>query len=457
MPLPFFTADRAGSTLPVWPVLAADLERWLTGRTQVQARWVRAAGFTAQAGRVLAVPGEDGDCVGFLFGLGGGEDGFAYGALAEALPPGRYRFEGEIGATRAAFGFALGTYRFGRYRGDGRNDLPVLVLPETVDAAELERAVEAAFLVRDLVNTPANDLGPAELVEAGLDLARRHGATAEVTRGEALARAFPLIHAVGRGSERPPALLDIHWGDVKAPTLTLVGKGVCFDSGGLDIKPSSGMALMKKDMGGAAHVLALAHRIMGAGLNVRLRVLVPAVENSVSGAAFRPGDVLTSRKGVTVEIGNTDAEGRLILADALTLACEAKPDLLIDFATLTGAARVALGPDLPALFTDDDALAADLARRAAAEADPLWRLPLWAPYRQDIDSKVADLNNAGAGGFAGAITAALFLQRFVAEGTRWAHLDIYSWNAKARPGRPVGGEAQTIRAWFALLRDLYPA
>jgi leucyl aminopeptidase len=455
---PFFSTDRTSPAVPVWPVRAGDLESWLSGQPPERAAWARAAGFRAEAGRVLPLPDGAGAVAGFLFGLGGEDDPFPYAALSGALPPGRYRIDAALTPdqnARAALGFALGTYSFGRYRPAKPNEGAVLVLPEDVDAGEAERAVEATFLVRDLVNTPANDLGPEELVQAGLDLARRYGAKADVTRGDALASGFPLVHAVGRASARPPLFLDMTWGDEGAPKVTLVGKGVCFDSGGLDIKPSSGMALMKKDMGGAAHVFGLAHRVMGAGLPLRLRVLVPAVENSVSGTAFRPGDVLRSRKGLTVEIGNTDAEGRLILADALALACEEQPDLLVDFATLTGAARVALGPDLPPLYTDDDALAGDLARHAAAQADPLWRMPLWPPYNADFESKLADLNNSGTSSFAGSITAALFLKRFVADSTRWAHLDIYAWNAKARPGRPVGGEAQTIRAWYALLRERY--
>ncbi|OYY25653.1 MAG: leucyl aminopeptidase [Azorhizobium sp. 35-67-15] len=326
------------------------------------------------------------------------------------------------------------------------------------DAAALARTFEAVRLVRDLVNTPANDLGPAELEDAARRLAARHGANfRSIVGADLLARNFPLIHTVGRAATRAPRLLDLAWGPEDAPKVTLVGKGVCFDTGGLDIKPSSGMLIMKKDMGGAATALGLAHLIMSRGLKVRLRVLIPAVENAIAGDAFRPGDIFSSRKGLTVEIGNTDAEGRLVLADALSLADEDAPDLLVDFATLTGAARVALGPHLPPAYTDDEALAADLARHAQAQADPLWRLPLWRPYAAMIDSKVADINNAGAGGFAGSITAALFLARFVETAKSWLHLDIYAWNPSARPGRPEGGEAQTIRALDALIAERYGA
>ncbi|MFH1556133.1 MAG: leucyl aminopeptidase family protein, partial [Pseudomonadota bacterium] len=326
------------------------------------------------------------------------------------------------------------------------------------DAAALARTFEAVRLVRDLVNTPANDLGPAELEDAARRLAARHGASfRSIVGADLLARNFPLIHTVGRAATRAPRLLDLAWGPEDAPKVTLVGKGVCFDTGGLDIKPSSGMLIMKKDMGGAATALGLAHLIMSRGLKVRLRVLIPAVENAIAGDAFRPGDIFSSRKGLTVEIGNTDAEGRLVLADALSLADEDSPDLLVDFATLTGAARVALGPHLPPAYTDDEALAADLARHAQAQADPLWRLPLWRPYAAMIDSKVADINNAGAGGFAGSITAALFLARFVETAKSWLHLDIYAWNPSARPGRPEGGEAQTIRALDALIAERYGA
>jgi leucyl aminopeptidase len=328
-----------------------------------------------------------------------------------------------------------------------------------VDLEAIGVILSGVQIARDLINTPANDLGPAELADAMLALFSRNGGQGNVIEGDALLSAnFPMVHAVGRASARAPRLVDATWGEMAHPKVTLVGKGVVFDTGGLDIKPASGMALMKKDMGGAANVLGLAAMIMEARLPVRLRVIVPAVENAISGDAFRPGDVLPSRKGLSVEIGNTDAEGRLVLADALALADEEEPELLIDMATLTGAARVALGPELPPLYTDDDAFADDLAASAEAVNDPLWRLPLWRPYESYLDSRIADINhiNTSGAGFAGSITAALFLSRFVGKAKTWAHLDIYGWNPSDRPGRPAGGEAQTVRALFACLKDRYP-
>jgi leucyl aminopeptidase len=329
-------------------------------------------------------------------------------------------------------------------------------VPAGVDAAAIDRTARAVTLVRDLVNTPANDLGTAELAAAVVAVADRHGASvSEIVGDDLLAAGFPLVHMVGAASTRPPRLVDFSWGDERDPGVTLVGKGVVFDTGGLNIKPDSAMLLMKKDMGGAANVLGLAQMIMEAGLKVRLRVIVPIVENAISGNAFRPGDVFRSRKGLTVEIGNTDAEGRLILADALALADEEGPDLLVDMATLTGAARVALGPDLPPVYTRDDGFAAELAAAAARVADPLWRMPLWAPYDQLLSSKVADVNHISSGPFAGSITAALFLGRFVERARTWLHADVFAWTPSARPGKPEGGEAQVIRALEALLTDRY--
>ncbi|MFG1480727.1 leucyl aminopeptidase family protein [Xanthobacter sp. V4C-4] len=447
------TSDQS---LPVWCVRAADLD---TIPLPDGARaFAAAAGFTAEAGKTLAVPGADGGLAGVLFGLAPAPhaDPFAFGALPGLLPPGTWRLEGTPGDLRlAALAFALGGYRFTRYRKAPPRAVR-LVLPEGVDAAALTRQVEAVTLTRDLVNTPANDLGPAELEDAARALAARHGARFRSIVGDALlAENFPLIHAVGRAAARAPRLIEITAGDPDAPKVTLVGKGVCFDTGGLDLKPSAAMLLMKKDMGGAANALGLAHLLLARGARVRLKVLIPAVENAVSGDAFRPGDIFPSRKGLSVEIGNTDAEGRLVLADALALADEEAPDVLIDFATLTGAARVALGPQLPAAFTPDDAFAAELAAAAVAEADPLWRLPLWRPYAGMLDSKIADTNNVSSGPFAGAITAALFLDKFVAAAKTWLHLDLFAWNPATRPGRPEGGEAQTIRALDALLAARY--
>jgi leucyl aminopeptidase len=332
-----------------------------------------------------------------------------------------------------------------------------LALPRGTDAAELERIAAAVTLARDLINTPSNDMGPAELEGAARELAQKHGGKFRSVSGAELERDFPLIHAVGMGSARAPRLIDFTWGRDGDPKVTLVGKGVCFDTGGLDIKSDVGMLNMKKDMGGAATALALADMLMGAGTRVRLRVLIPAVENAISGTSFRPRDIFRSRKGLTVEIGNTDAEGRLVLADALALADEEAPDLLVDFATLTGAARVALGPEVSPFFTDDDALAAELMRAAASEHDPLWRLPLWRGYDQMLESKIADTNNVGTGGHGGAITAALFLRKFVGRAKSWLHLDIFAWTPAARPGRPEGAECQSARALYAMLRDRYGA
>ncbi|MFS8035976.1 leucyl aminopeptidase family protein [Xanthobacter sp. AM11] len=447
-------ASDSASALPVWCVTK---ETFATLALPEDARrFADAAGFSAAAGKFLLLPGRDGGIAGALFGVAPGPraDAFAAGALPALLPAGTFRLEGELGNPRlAALAFALGTYSFTRYKA-GTPRPARLALPQGVDEAALRRTVEAVTLTRDLVNTPANDLGPAELEDAARALASRHGARLRTVVGnDLLAANFPLIHAVGRAAPRAPRLIEIRAGAPGLPKVTLVGKGVCFDTGGLDLKPSSAMLLMKKDMGGAANALGLAHLLLARGARLDLRVLIPAVENSVSGAAFRPGDILRSRKGLSVEVGNTDAEGRLVLADALALADEEAPDLLIDFATLTGAARVALGPQLPPAFTPDDDLAADLARFAAAEADPLWRLPLWAPYAGMLDSKIADTNNVSSGAFAGAITAALFLEKFVGAARSWLHLDIFAWNPTARPGRPEGGEAQTIRALDALIAE----
>ena len=358
------------------------------------------------------------------------------------------------GGAHAALAWLLGTYVFDRYKKREARSLK-LVLPPGVDGGEITRIAEAVFLGRDLINTPPNDMGPEELAAAARTLAKDHGAKFSVVTGAALKRNYPLIQAVGQGSARAPRLIELVWGNPRAPKVTLVGKGVCFDTGGYDLKPAAGMATMKKDMGGAACVLAIAAMVMGGKLNIRLRVLIPAVENSVSGAAYRPSDVFKSRKGLTVEIGNTDAEGRLVLADALSDADDEAPDLLIDIATLTGAARVATGMELPPFFTDDEILAADLARHAAATSDPLWRLPLWRGYEATLNSPVADLTNNPNYGFAGAITAALFLNRFVAKAKSWMHLDIAGWVDRPRPGRRAGGETNAARALYALLKERY--
>jgi leucyl aminopeptidase len=433
-------ARKSKSSLPVHVVSGPDLPAGARA-------WAEANGFAGESGKTLVLPGEGGAIAGALFGLEDGQGALPLGALAKALPAGDWHFaEPPAKPDLAALALVLGGYVFTRY---GRKPGRALrfALPSGADESRVRRLAEGVFLTRDLVNAPTNDMGPDALEKAVRDLARAHKATVAVVKGDDLLKQnFPMIHAVGRASAQAPRLIDLTWGAKSAPKVTLVGKGVCFDTGGLDIKPSAGMLLMKKDMGGAANVLGLASMIMAAGLKVRLRVLVPAVENSISANAFRPGDVLTSRKGVTVEIGNTDAEGRLILADALALADEEAPQLLVDMATLTGAARVALGPDLPPFYTDDEGLAADIASASVAEEDPLWRMPLWQPYAAKLSSKIADMNNVTADSFAGSITAALFLKRFVEKTKAWAHFDIFAWNPADRPHGPAGGEAQGIRA-----------
>ena len=419
--------------------------------------WADANGFRGEAGRLLVVPQSGGGIGGALFGLGDGQEGaLLAGNLARSLPEGDWHFAEPPAAPQlAALGLVLGGYVFTRY-GKKPGKAVRFALPDGADAGAVERIVVGVFLARDLINTPANDMGPDALEETVRKLARAHKASVSVVAGDALlAENFPMIHAVGRASAQAPRLIDLTWGRKAAPRLTLVGKGVCFDTGGLDIKPASGMLLMKKDMGGAANVLGLASMIMAARLDIRLRLLIPAVENAISGNAFRPGDVVPSRKGISVEIGNTDAEGRLILADALALADEEAPDLLIDIATLTGAARVALGPDLPPFYTSDDALAAEIAAAAFAVEDPVWRMPLWRPYESKLSSKIADINNVTTDGFAGSITAALFLQRFVEQAKSWVHFDIFGWNPSDRPHGPAGGEAQAIRALEKVIAARY--
>jgi leucyl aminopeptidase len=456
----FLPRDFSPQAVPIRFVTA---ETWPGPGGEIDARtraFAEAAGFAPKPGRHLIVPGADGRIAAVLFALENAsetaKDLFRPGALPTLLPAGVYRFDNSPHDMRlACLAFALGGYRFTRYRAN--EDKAVgLVLPERVDGDDLSRIVDAVTLARDLVNTPSNDMGPAELEEAARNLAARHGASVGSVVGDDLLKEnFPLVHAVGRASARAPRLIDLTYGEADAPKVTLVGKGVCFDTGGLDIKPESAMLLMKKDMGGAATALALAHMIMDRKLPMRLRVVIPAVENAVSGSAFRPLDVYRSRKGLSVEIGNTDAEGRLVLADALARADEEAPDLLIDMGTLTGAARIALGPELPPFYTADEALAAEIAACAAAEHDPVWRLPLWRPYESMLDSKVADLGNVATGRFAGSVVCALFLNRFVAAAKAWAHFDIFAWNPTTRPGRPEGGECQTARLLYALLCARY--
>lgn len=448
-------------SLPLTMVSKGDLPAWLSGQGERVRRWVESTCFQAEPGQICLLPdAKSGALAGVVVGVEAEPDMWAIAALSTSLPrQATYRLTHHLPAPqeeRLALGWALGAYRFTRYLSSTAPAPATLVVPKSVDAKRLGATVAAITLVRDLINLPANDLGPEELAQVGVALARQYGGKASIIRGTKLAQDYPAIHAVGCGSSRPPLLLDLRWGVPKAPKLTLVGKGVVFDTGGYDLKPSAGMLLMKKDMAGAAHALALAKLIMARGLSVNLRVLVPIVENSVSGHALRPSDIIHSRSGKTIEIGNTDAEGRVILADALHEAAQDKPDWILDFATLTGARNVALGTDVPVLFSNDDSLAASLFLAAQEVQDPLWRLPLWQPYWRSMKSRVADMNNAGsAGSNGGAITAALFLEQFVPKGQPWAHIDFNAYNPSAQPGRPEGGEAMALRACFAAIEKKY--
>ncbi|HSS64681.1 MAG TPA: leucyl aminopeptidase family protein [Gammaproteobacteria bacterium] len=442
------------------PLTSDALKAWLGRAEPAAKRWVSASGFEAGPDTHCLIPAGDGKASRVLAGIGDAHDPFCLARLTAALAPGRYFIDADWEPAvmeRATVGWALGGYRFSRYK-RAEQEPARLVLDKRLDAKRVQDQVDAVFLVRDLINTPAEDMMPEHLADAVKDLAGHFDAVVNETVGDALIREnYPAIHAVGRASAHPPRLIDMRWGEPHRPRLTLVGKGVCFDTGGLDLKGASNMRLMKKDMGGAAHAIALARLVMSAGLPVRLRLLVPAVDNAVSGNAFRPGDVLATRKGLTVEVDNTDAEGRLILCDALAEGAAENPDLIIDFATLTGAARVALGTDVPAMFCNDDALAESLLRAAGEVRDPVWRLPLYAPYRELIESTVADIVNSASRPFGGAITAALFLDAFVPAETPWAHFDLMAWNIKPRPGRPEGGEAMGLRAVFETIRARYAA
>jgi leucyl aminopeptidase len=451
---------NSGGATPLRAVTRDSLPAEREAASAATRRWLEATGFTAAPDTHALVPAADGSLAEVWAGVRAADDPWALSALPKALPPGKYRLaEGGLAldTTAAAMSWSLGGYRFDLYKAAPREPA-TLVLPPGPAA---ERGLLLATVIagtRDLVNTPAEHMGPAELAEAVRLVAEQHGAKFRQVVGDALLKAdFPSIHAVGRAATRAPRLIELNWGDPKHPRLTLVGKGVCFDSGGLDIKGADGMRLMKKDMGGAANALALAQLVMALGLPVRLQLLIPAVENAIAGNAFRPGDVFKTRAGLHIEIGNTDAEGRVILCDALAYGAESKPALMIDMATLTGAARIALGSQLPALFTRDTALARALVDRGLALQDPMWHLPLWRGYHAGIESEIADIVNTGRSALAGAINAALFLEDFVPESVPWLHLDLFAWNDGARPGRPVGGEAQTVRTLLAYIEERWPA
>jgi leucyl aminopeptidase len=450
--------DQESAAVPLTPLSKTELAGWRENAPAHERDWAEAVGFKAESGKTALLPDKHGKLGRVLVGVGDSEAPmWCVAGLSETLPEGSYRLDlvAPVDGSRVALGWALGTYAFTRYHAKPAGAAR-LVWPESADRKLVERLAGAVFLARDLAVTPASDMGPAELAEAAEKVVTAEGAHCRIVVGdELLAKNYPTIHAVGRASTRPPRLVDITWGDEDAPKVTLVGKGVCFDTGGLDIKPASGMLNMKKDMAGAAIMLGLGQAIMQAGLNVRLRVLLPCVENSVAGNAMRPRDIIKTRKGLTVEIGNTDAEGRLILCDALSEASDEKPEMIVDAATLTGAARVALGPELPALFCNNDALANALIAAGETEDDPMWRMPLYKPYRRLIDSKIADLNNVSDGPQGGAITAALYLNEFVDPTVPWAHLDVLAWNNRSRPGRPEGAEAQTLRAVYAHITDRF--
>jgi len=449
------TAQKNSCSCPIW-LLREDMPETPSLPAHAKA-WLAAQNYRAKAGTLALIPTEKGTIAGMVLGLGKGENPFTSGVLAKALPEGSWYFANMPEEPfPVMLGILMGGYHFDRYQSGKEPKKIELAIPAHTDMAELKRQAETITLVRDLINTPANDMGPEELEKAVAALAKDYAACLEVTRGEELLhKNLPLIHAVGRAGAAAPRLIDMQWGPQDAPKVTLAGKGVCFDTGGLDIKTVNGMLLMKKDMGGAANTLGLAKLVMDAKLPVRLRLLVPAVENAISGNALRPGDIIPSRKGLSVEIGNTDAEGRLVLADALALGDEEAPDVMIDMATLTGAARIALGPDLPPFYCRDDDFASHITRQAMKNFDPLWRMPLWQPYMENLSSRIADINNVTSDGFAGSVTAALFLSRFTEKAKLWAHFDIYGWTPVAKPGFPAGGEAQGIRALYAVLKERF--
>lgn len=454
--LPGLTRDPH-HPLPFYCVRSEDFDAWRRLQLPATGQWLDAQKYTASSGTLMLLPGADG--IGSaVVGIGNRLDPFSYAHAPYTLPPGDWTLASELDAdARHALllGWGLGSYRFRRYKTPLREPA-MLAIDHDADAETLD-ILAAGVRVRDMINTPTEDMGPEQMEDLTREIAARYGPSIEVITGdELIAQNYPAIHAVGRASHRAPRLLHLEWGDADAPRVSLVGKGVCFDTGGLNIKASAGMRNMKKDMGGAAHAIALAELIMARGLPVRLSLFVAAVENAIGPNALRPGEVIATRKGVSVEIDNTDAEGRLVLCDALVRASEDKPALLLDFATLTGAARIALGPDLPALYANDDALANDWLEAGQREFEPLWRMPLWRPYLRYLTSNIADIANGSSSPMAGSVTAALYLERFVPDAQKWAHVDVYSWNDSDRPGRPTGGEAQCLRSAYSLLKMRYP-
>ncbi len=455
-------ASKSQKSVPIDFIATGDLDEWLKPKPKSVQAWVKANEFTGSLGQVLTLPDESGKIIRVLAGWGSAaarmRGRYWAAVIAAKLPKGIYEFSSGLAKSElheASLSWLLAQYAFDRYT-DKKGAVAKLKPHKDVDAKRLQILAAGEFLTRDLINTPTSDMGPENLEAAFRTLAKSHAAKVVVIKGDALLKKnFPMIHAVGRASDQVPRLLDMTWGNANDPKITLVGKGVCFDTGGLNIKPGSSMGLMKKDMGGAANVMGLAHMIMSLKLPVCLRLVVPAVENSISAGAFRPQDILTSRKGLTVEVNNTDAEGRLVLADALAYADEKKPDLMVCMATLTGAARVALGADVPPFFTDNDTLAASISTAATDQVDPLWRLPFWQPYEPIIEPDVADLDNAPKGGFGGSITAALFLRRFVEHAEDFVHLDLYGWTPTAKPGRSQGGACQSARTMLQVIVEDY--
>lgn len=447
-------------TIPITLIELSDVDTWVKKLSNDKKNWIKTNKFKAAHGEHIIFNGSDGNIEMVVAGLGNEEiDPWLISNIAKALPDGTYKIENQLSDRNAdlvAFGWAMAHYKYDHYLKEKSTKSAILMVAENCDFNKVNSVVKGTTLTRDLVNAPTSDMGPTELGAVSKNLAKEFNAKIKIITGDALLKkGFETIHTVGRAAEKEPRLIDITWGKKNAPKITLVGKGVCFDTGGLDIKPSSAMLTMKKDMGGAAHVLGLGQMIMESGLNIRLRILIPAVENNIAGNAFRPGDIIKSYEGTTIEVGNTDAEGRLVLCDALALASEEKPDLIMDFATLTGAARVAMGTDVAPFFTDDETLISELPKYAKSEHDPLWQLPLYTPYKKLLASYIADINNVASSGLGGAITAALFLKHFVGKDIPWVHFDISAWNMSDRPGRPKGGEAMGLRAVFEYLLDRY--